>query len=685
MLKICKSAVDVHDKSEAIETIGRWIKSIDNFLVSDQYVALIAKKLKIKQNDLKTVRDSFTKEVPEEKVDAFKILWDFPDTVDAKEAIKYGFYEVVDGYDTGYYFYANGGYEKRSNFVITPIFHNYDTIENARIIKMENGINEEVFVEMPEDALINLAKFKKFAWEKGAYQFWGNSGDLEKIVRKIMHNFSKAYPLKTLGWQKEGFFAYYNRIFNGKVSEYDIAGLVKHEDTHYFSPGSSEIYKNLRDDDDEFENDKYIKYQISPITFSQWGKLMRSVYGEHAYAGIPFVLISLFRDIVFKIDNNCPFLYCYGQSKSGKSKFAESIMNLFFSEMPAFNLNAGTDFAFANRLARFRNCPVFFNEFDDNVVKDEWFQAIKGAFDGEGRERGKGGSKRKTEIQKVNCTLILVGQYLSTKDDNSVLSRSITRSFKLIHDRTEQQVDDYNKLKQYEKQGLSSILTEILPFRSMVEEKYCPLFSEKYKEMSKAMKLAKKYFEERSLRSYCAMLTMVELFADIFSFPFTVDEYENWCINEIDQHSTMMSESDILVDFWTTISTLSDQKIIQHNREFVVENQDQVRLTFNKKSRIVSLGKATYVLYIRLPEIQKYYAKEKRKEGGQPLDKTSLLSYLKNREYYIGSTHAKRIDGKVYTCHVFDMEGTGIDIGIEKSTTPADLENPSEDDDDLPF
>lgn len=655
-------------KADAINAIATWLNLIEDFVVKDAYLGLIAKKLKIKVGDLKKKQMDFI-DIAEKK-GYESIDFNIPDEVDQKDALRYGFYELVNGPQTGYYFRTGEHFINKSNFVITPIFHNYDTDENARIIKIEDGIDSPEYVEMPGDAMISLAKFKQFVFEKGPYQFRGNAIDLEKIVFKILRGFSKAYPLKTLGWQSEGFFAYYNCIFNGTLGEYNQAGLVKHENKYYFSPGSSEIYKDLREDDDQFENDKFLAYMKTQLNFSEWSKLIFNVYGDHAFAGVPFVLVSLFRDIVFKVDNNVPFLYCYGQSKSGKSKFAESIMNLFFKEMPAFNLNAGTDFAFANRLARFRNCPVFLNEFDDSVVKDEWFQSIKGAYDGEGRERGKGGSKKKTEIQRVNCTLILVGQYLSTKDDNSVLSRSMLRSFRLMMNRPESQQKAYEELKDLEKKGLSSILTELLPHRAMVEKKYNSTFSERFKIVSAIMRGEKKQYEERVLRNYCALGTMVYLFKDLIKFPWTYEQYERWIIDEIHALSLMISESDILVDFWTTISTLFDQGIIRHNREFVVRYTNEVRIDVDRKPERVSFETEKPILYIRMAEIQKYYAKEKRKEGGHPIDKTSLITYLKNREYFIGRVDSQKINGRNYSCYVFEMEGTGINLSIEDNPQP---------------
>lgn len=683
---------DAYKQSDAIDQIARWLGLIKDDIVREKFQSDISKQLKVKKANLIPKKDESIISHPSKAYKDFN--FDFPAGVDENEAIRNGFYGIINGDQTGYYFSNGPHFEKKSNFVMTPVFHKYDPVDNTRIVKLDNGHDKTEIVEMPGDALIKPDKLSQFLWEKGPYLFEGTKLQLLKIINKHLYEFPKGFPLNTLGWQKEGFFAFYNCIYNGKLSNYDEAGLVKHEEHYFFSPGISDIYKDIRDEDDMYENDKYLRYTEAKINFSQWAELMTKVYGQHAWAGVPYVLVSIFRDIVFKVDNNVPFLYCYGQTKSGKSKFAESIMNLFFNEMPAFNLNSGTDFAFAASLQRFRNCPVRFNEFDDKDVRDEWFQQLKGAYDGEGRQRGKGISKRKTETQKVNSTLILVGQYMSTKDDNSMLSRSILRAFRLVKDRPDVQVDVYNELKNLEKDGLSSIVTEILPHRDMIEENYGTVFNELFKKIIHRIRASKRHYEERVVRNYTALAAMVELMRSKVEFPWTVDEYLDWIHNEIIGMSTMISESDILVDFWTTVSMLYDQSIIQHGREFKVEQKNQVRITAPEGGDThVVFDEPKNILYMRLAEIQKYYAKEKRKEGGNPIDQTSLVSYLKNREYYIGRISGERFGSKVTSAHVFEMDGTGINITPEdfptmtpNTPTPGEHdESNKERNDDLPF
>jgi DNA primase len=594
-----------------------------------------------------------------------------PKGVDKDEILEWGFYGIIEGDKTGYYFRSGeDSFRAVSNFVITPLFHKKEEEENTRIIKIDNGRGQGEFMELPSKALISVDQFRTFLFDKGAYFFDGTKVDLDRINKRYLHQFPTAYELKTLGWQPEGFFAFHNASFNGKLEPYDEIGMVKHEGVYYYSPASSDIYKDLRKEDDFFENDRFLEYVEPEINFEQWAELMFQVYGEHAFAGVPFVLLSLFRDVHFKVDNNSPFLYAYGQSRSGKSKFAESISGVFFKEMPAFNLNSGTDFAFAARLARFRNCPIVFNEFDDAVVKDEWYQALKGAYDGEGRERGKGGSKKKTEIQKVNGSLILVGQYLSTKDDNSVLSRSIIRTFQIVRDRTDAQKDLFDKLKKHERKGLSGVLTPLMQKRPEVERRYYEEFNRYYKKMGRAVANRKKRYEERVLRNYAALGTFYSLFSEWFRLPWSVDEFDAWIREEIIYLSSQISSNDILSDFWTAVETLYMEGTIKEGVHFKIMQETAIRVTVDGQDQNIELDKPTPILYVRISNVQQLYARFKKHLGQHAIDKTSLLSYLKNREYFFGYVNSVKFqtDNQSITtsAFLFDYSDPAFEVTLQK-------------------
>lgn len=716
------TAEDPHQKETAAEHVAKMLADIDGDIMRDNYLDEISKSIKwLKKPALrKKVGEVQAKKAELEKPREKSFLDKLP-SVHRDSLMKFGFYSKEDGQQTGYYFRTGQGAEGESNFtaisnfVMTPLFHKYDQEDNTRIVRINNGIMDPEVIELPSKALISVDSFKTFLFERGPYFFDGSKSHLDKLNKYYLFQFPKAFELKTLGWQNEGFFAFYNTSFNGKLTDYNQAGLVNHDGQNFFSPASSDIYKNFRqeDDDDAYENDKYLKYRESPIDFGHWCQLMATAYPEHAMAGIAWVLICLFKDLVFKVDNNAPFLYSYGPSQSGKSKFHESITNLWFNQMPAYNLNSGTDFAFFQRMSRFRNCPIAFNEFNDDVVKDEWFEAIKGAFDGEGRERGRGMSKRRTETQKVNGLIMLAGQYLSTRDDNSVLSRSILRSFKKQSNRPAEQTKAYDQLKELEKDGISSIITELLVYRKQVEQEYAKAFNENMKLVAADIRKQGELFNERVLRNYTALLTMYRIFKKEFDLPWKESEYYRWIRDQIIQISDMIAQTDVLVDFWNSLEAMFESGQLREGRHFKLEEEQKVRYHHKgKEEKFKEYSEPKTTLYLRLSLVRDEYARWKKTIGGTAMDLTSLTSYLKDRDYYIGYCDGTKFyrftksesgepRRQVFntSAHIFEYDRLGINLKrhddeltdnspagkLERENSIAKAASQQGEDDDLPF
>jgi DNA primase catalytic core len=637
---------------------------------------IIKRKVKEVTEELANSTDKYKSGISKKQQDSWSKI---PKGVDREAILKHGFYGISKHGDenTGYWFRssAEGDFKQLSNFIIKPLFHKPSNEDNTRVAKIISD-REEIYIEMPSKAFVSVDQFRVFLYEKGAFFFEGEKAHLTKINKRYLHDYIKAWELTTLGWQNEGFFAYYNAAYNGKIKSYNEAGLFEHNEKNYFSPASSEIYSDLRKEDDEYENDRFLEYCPEIISFGKWAQLMEKVYGDHAKACVPFALVALFRDIVFKVDKNSPHLYFYGQAKSGKSKAGESVSALFFKGMPAFNLNSGTDFAFAARYSRFKNCPVVFNEFDDTEIKPEWFQALKGAYDGEGRERGKGGSKKKTETQKVHSSIILLGQYLSTKDDNSILSRTIMRSFKLIQNRPQKQIDAYNILKELEDKGLSGTLIKLLEHREYVEKNYYTEFNKKFKALNTTLKKQKRKVEERVLRNYSAMATLYSMLENkINDLPWISKEYDQWVMKEIASLSSLITSSDILITFWNTVELLFTKGEIAKGIHFkVTHNVKDVRYTVNGEDKHMSFDKSKSILHMRLRLVQQIYAKETKQQGQNVLNEQSLRTYLKNKDYYLGSVGSEKFSTTSSSAYIFDYSGLDISL-VNDITTAADKIN----------
>lgn len=595
--------------------------------------------------------------------------------MDANFVLEHGFAPYVEKGATGYYFRTGDGKSLTtiSNFVMEPLMHVYSKQDNKRIISINNGF-KKVVVDMPSRYLISLEQFKAACFEEGNFIFWGSATQLMRILNTINDNFPVCYELKTLGWQQEGFFSWSNAVFQPGDQDpemFNDLGIATIEDQHYFSPSASAIYKNIRSEDDEYENDRYLTYKEPPISFEEWTNMMCQVYPDHAMMGIGYVFIGLFRDLIYKIDNNCPHLSCYGEKGSGKSKFAESISAVFLTDLQPFNLNHGTDFAFFNRLSRFRNCVTWFDEFDDQAIKEDRFQSIKGAYDGAGRERGRGSNKNRTEIARINSALLLTGQYLSTRDDNAALTRCIILAFQPDDNRTPERIKSYDKLKSTEKAGLSGLLVPIIKHRRRFEKEYPHSFAETFRDLRAAITDSGGVYKERVLRNYTAILNCYRFFMDHFKFPFTYQQVFDRCKSDVIRLSNLIAESDSLADFWNTVLYLQEIGEINDGFHFRVVETTEVTIKGQNGDTKRTFLQPKKLLYIRLTSIHMMYQEAHRKQTGKNgINLQSLELYIGSAKGYLGMCKSYRFtdqhgQSKVTSCHVFDYDL--LNLPLEKT------------------
>lgn len=639
-------------RGQAIESIAAMLCHIQSDAVAGAYMDDIARKHKkdgVKRTELGTTfRKHGDMKGMEKAIDG--IIGHLPEGIDQDFVSAYGFYPVIDKYKTGYYFLSESGASGRamSNFVLEPIFHRRapnDAAEDARVIRINNGIHPPKLVMMPSDALVSVEMFKKWCFRQGSYQWKGGANELQRLVASILFALPEAHEITTLGYQPEGFFAYQNAIYNGKLEKYDAYGLVKHGDMHFFSPGVSDIFKGVRAEDNKYKYDQFLTYMPSEMTLARWAGMMKDVYGAFAMPAIAFSLVSAFRDLVFQVDKNCPFLYIYGPSQSGKSKIAESIQAIFFYKRQMFQINSGTEFAFMTYMGRFRNTPSGFNEFDDKYLrgpKDSWFQIIKGSYDGEGRMRGSG-DKRNIEIQEVVSAIMLVGQYLSTRDDNSVLSRSVVLAY-AKRDYTQAEVDSYDRLKEWEDKGITNVSAEIFSHRKLVEKNYRNTIYEEIRALKEIIAGRGEFANERVVRNYSALLSLWRIFSGVVDLPWGIEDFRQWAADEVVYMSVTISTNDVLHEFWAQMDSMISLRLIKDGVHFKIKDNQTSFKDSDGNDVLIEDGPAS-LLYIRPKLIHPEYLKNMRSQGLDGLNQTTLLSYMEQRGYYLGRVKNERFLG----------------------------------------
>lgn len=669
---------DITGKAQAMNKVCSLLVKMTEFK-RQQYLKIITKRAGVSAKSLlpeieklqaaqtKGERSRDDSEIPE----GIKTL---PKGVDEKMFINEGMAPLVDTKNperTGYYFRTKEGYIKIGNFVVEPLYHVYGE-DNYRMVIIDNGRIRTPLLIASKD-LISLDSFEKVLFNEGNFIFeYGTKLHLQRINMAMGQRFPLCYIISQLGWQNEGFFAFSNMVYSGEIMPYTDLGIVTYKEKNYLSPSVASKNSKHRQVDDQYENDRYLEYVKTDVSFETWAALFAKVYPEHAIPGIAFALVSLFKDVVQK-STRVPLLYAYGKIESGKSEFAESITYLFFSGkdgqgklMKPFNLNQGTEYAFFNLLERYTNVPVALNEFDENSIDENRFRAIKGIFDGEGRQKGSG-IKNKSKTQKIHCTVILMGQFLSTKDDNSVLSRCIPCSFKQ-RQYTVEQTKAHKELKTYEEKGLSGILPELLKYRSEVAEFYSKEYDRCLMEIKAHFTSINKKVSNRMTANCTALYTMLCLADKYWKLPFTMADAKALFINLIDSLNDVMQTSDSLAEFWSFTEYMLEQTgDVVYNRDLKVEAHTSVVLT-GKDGDIEKEFPVKRLLFIRAGIVHKGYERLYRVNRGKAgLNYQTVSKYLQESEAYIGvcprtDFYDEKNNRKRTSCMVFDYDKLKINL-----------------------
>jgi DNA primase len=673
-------------RAEAIGKVVGLLSEITSNVYRDQYMQSIVAtwKGKLKTADLAKPLDKVFQQRKadaeaaaraKEDEDEFSLI---PAWVDRKSLEENGFVQLVEstkGYKSGIYFLGGSSIEPVTNFTINPLYHIFEQSNNRRLIEVNNCIRSAV-VEMPTAGFVNQATFETELMNKGNFVTKDNftKKHFKRIVGWLSNTMPIAYELKTLGWQPEGFFAYSNAVFDPEtqqILEYDEMGMIRIADKFYMSLGNSKIHRDERITDNPYENDLYLKYvKSNNITFADWARQFAIAYGENAPYAISFCFLTIFKDIVTRIAK-MPMLSCTGPKGSGKSELAESVTRFFFSGkngegdlIKGFNLNPGqsTPFSFYNRVERFRNCPILFNEFDENEIEPWKFGTFKASYDGEAREVGEGstGKARKTKIQKVQGTIILVGQYLSIKDDGSVLSRSISCLFGLerIKNLDQSEINAHKQLKDWEHEGLSGLLIELLMHRDQVKKLLPTAFVSIQSRLMKETKDEGHRIEARLISNYSLILAGTSVMLGIGTvLPYDFETFFKRCKDQIIAHNKMLKDNSAIQQFWKSIEFLFDSHVVVENRDLKVRSESHVTVKEGSSTKEIKFNSPKNVLYVRFGNLYAIYAKYARERTGKPaIAEDTLLLYMKEQPFYIGLAPMTSWEDKRTSSFAFDYD-----------------------------
>ncbi|MGY4385669.1 co-chaperonin GroES (HSP10) [Pedobacter sp. UYP24] len=664
---------DTYAKSMVLYPICEMLNQMSNELLQDEYVKKVSKMMAVKPNIIISQLKKETEKKKEESVQILKENEDaLPKWVDKSHYYEHSFVQRLDLENktkTGIYFSTGESLPKKlTNFTFKAIAHvRTDGDGNRRLAEINNGY-ELVVIEVPSALWSSPEGFERILNEKGVFYTEDFSkANLTRLKAYFLPQFKPCYELDNLGWQAEGFFAYSNLIYKDKVINYDEYGIADVDGTNFLSMGVSKALEGLRKNKSNYENDKYLTYTKSPISFTQWTELMTDVYLEKGMMGICFVLMACYKDLILSRNNNCPIPYMVGAAQSGKSKFGESISSVFTMNMYALNLNQTTIPALWERLSRFSNVPMLFNEFDENSIKEEITRAFKGAYDNEGRNRATI-TRRRSETQEVRCLPIIIGQYLTTSDDGAILQRTIPIKFAENNLRTNAQMQRYDELKRLEKEGITSLSCEAMVHRKYLSDNYLLKYHELTVKMKEALASDNLIPKMRILENFVNAMTVTLLVKDKIEMSFTEDEFFEYCKQQIISLSLIISESNALANFWSMMEFLLDEDMIEQGFHFKIETKNEVTVAADRKDAIKkTFSEPKKLLFIRLNTIHTLYQKQMNAINKKPIDKETILVYMKDQEFYIGNSpsgsfRSRRRGSTNTSSFVFDYDMLKINL-----------------------
>ena len=543
---------------------------------------------------------------------------------------KYGFYEEYDAY-----FALAGDSGKAvqwSNFTMMPMFHIKDSLLPKRLYKIRNQNKQEEIIEMKQEDLVSLSKFKIKVEGIGNFIWLATEKELTKLKMFLYEQTETAIEVTQLGWQRQGFFAFGNGAFDTEWHPADEYGIVRLKDGNYYLPGCSTIY---RDDVKLFQFErKFIHTTYNNVSLREYSDKLVQVFGDNAKVGICFLLASLFRDIIVGQTKSFPILNLFGPKGSGKSELGHSLMSFFIIKNIPPNIKNATIAALSDAVAQCANALVHIDEYKNSIDLDKR-EFLKGLWDGTGRSRMNMDRDKKREITSVDCGVILSGQEMPTIDI-ALFSRLIYLTFtKTEFSTAEKQA--FDQCKAMRDLGLSHLTLQLLRHRSKMETDFSANYRQCMNDLNDRLK--GETIEDRIQRNWVIPLAAFRTLEAVLDVPFTYRELLDICVAGIIRQNRECKSNNELANFWNVVSYLQQDGEIFLESDFRIDYLD--RLKTNKVKDLV-FQRPKPILRMRTDRIFMLYKKFSKQVGDSALPTESLSFYLENSKEYLGVQNSVR-------------------------------------------
>lgn len=521
-----------------------------------------------------------------------------------------------------------------SNFTLIIKYHIKTSKNNKRVIELENDNGHKVSIDIETKQLSSFQLFKEFTEGQGNFRFYGKNSDLDKLKAKWFFEEKSCVQLETLGYHKDGFFAFSNGILQNTFHSLDNDGVISLNNKNYFIP-----YHNPQDEN-QFINERKFHFKHSEVTFTDWVKAYINVFGNEGYVILLFAIGCIFSDIIYKDMGNFPMLFLYGEGGTGKSRGVSFIQNLFGFPQPALKLSekANTDKSKIRKLAQYVNAVAFMEEFV-NSLDDATIKTLTGIYDRLGYERANMTTSFSTETVPINSGVIISGNEYPNNDP--LVQRLIVLDF-FKNKFADHEREKFQQLKELTDKGITVVLAEILKHRKPFETSFNTVLGNEASQLSKIVREKGIMPTERMIQSYSMILSIYQIISPLLSIPIKYESLRDFLIEKISNHNERRNVQGDIQAFWDIFLVLARKAKIHHEIDFRILEGDKIAIKFK------------YVHQIYLQQFQETH----RKQG---LTNSTLRQKLLGWEGFIESKEIK-FGGSTTTGMVFNYSKCNIDL-----------------------
>ena len=566
--------------------------------------------------------------------------------IEIEQLSQYGFYIKKGKYCSTT---KDGDEWEWSNFTMEPLFHIIDNIMPKRLYYIKNEFGLKRLVELRQEELVGLSKFKQKVEGLGNFIWMASDREFTKLKRFLYEVTETAEEVKQLGWQRAGFFAFGNGVWDGvEFQTVDDMGIVRlGELGNYYLPAFSQQYKK---DNKLYKFEKmFVHLSYSSIPLRQFTSQIFRVFGDNGRIGFCFLLATLFRDIVTAETRSFPILNLFGPKGSGKSELGHTLMSFFIAGNVPPNIQNATLPALNDTVAAVANALVHIDEFknDIDLYKREF---LKGLWDGTGRTRMNMDLDKKKETTSVDAGIILSGQEMATADI-ALFSRFIYLTFDRSEFSKEEQTE-YNRLKELRSLGVSHLTLQLLRHRKKMEVEFKDIYRLTQTEID--AELEGERIEDRIKNNWLIPLSVLRTLEGALGISVRYEELKPVVLEGIRRQNAECKSNNELAGFWNSVKYLLSEGEIVNEGDFRIKTLTELRTDI----AMMEWPAGKRILFLQKSRIFKLYKRLNKLTDEVGIPEASLKYYLEKSREFLGEKKSVR-----FSCF---MKG-----GIPKMSQPS--------------